>query len=236
MEEEKNKVIKIAWLVLTIIVLMVSFFAGCRFERWRIGPIESSADTVYQKVTVYKDYPDPVKTVSAGMIAVPRYLFFTESAAETETKYVYISQDLQKLLPLNNQLLFLPRETNVMQFNMPYVYLPRQQEYYEEQNGRLRIWVSGYEPRLDRYEWDDVTATITETRQLKNTHWGAGASGGYGVTIFDGKAIAGPSASVFGFYNFNRFGLGISGELNTAAYNGGLLATPSVKVFGFYSW
>ena len=189
---------------------------------------EVERDTTKKVVTVYKDFPDPVKSVSAGMIAVPRYLFYTE----TDTKYVYQSRDMQSLFPVNLQSLNFTHQVNAM----PFVYLPREQKYYEEQEGRLRLWVSGYQPQLDRYEWDDVTTTITETYKPPNKHWAVGLSGGYGMTIFDGKAISGPSAGFFGVYNFKRLGLGVSGELTTAAYNGGLLATPSVKAFAYFAW
>lgn len=198
-------------LALLAVGFILGFIGGYNVSARQLKDVIVERDTVEKIVTVYKDFPQPAKTALSGYVAVPRYYFLTDTVNTVE---VAIQRD------------------TVTQF----VYLPRETKYYEEEEGKLRLWVSGFQPQLDRYEVDWTTTTIIETHKQKSRHWGAGASGGYGVTVFDGKAIAGPSASVFGFYNFNRFGLGISGELNTAAYNGGLLATPSVKVFGFYSW
>ena len=195
-------------LALLAVGFILGFIGGCKVSALRQKDLEVERDTVKKVVTAYKDFPQPVKAIAAGMIPVPKYLFFTDS------------------IPFEVPV---PGPTE-------YVYLPREQKYYEEADGHLRMWVSGYDPRLDKYEWDAITTTITQTYNAPKRHWGAGAAGGYGVTVFEGKAVHGPSASVFGFYNFNRFGLGVSGELNTAAYNGGLLATPSVKVFGFFTW
>lgn len=190
---------------------LLGFIGGYNVSALRQNDVVIERDTVENIVTVYKDFPQPAKTFVSGFLSVPRCYFLTDTVNTIETA--------------------LQCDT-VTQF----VYLSKEHKYFEEEGGKLRLWVSGFQPELVRYEVDWTTTTIIETHKQKSRHWGAGASGGYGVTVFDGKAIAGPSASVFGFYNFNRFGLGISGELNTAAYNGGLLATPSVKVFGFYSW
>ncbi|MCR4564546.1 MAG: hypothetical protein K5651_00480 [Bacteroidales bacterium] len=193
-------------------LIICAFFIG-RVTAPSLIDGEWAADTVTKVVPMWKDSPSAQKSVLDGYIAVPQYKF--------------ISETVDRPVPVP----YAVHDTTIR-----YIYLPREQKYYEEADGHLRMWVSGYDPCLDKYEWDAVTTTITQTYNAPKKHWGAGAAGGYGVTIFEGGVIHGPSASAFWFYNFNRFGLGISGELNTAAYNGGLLATPSVKAFCFYSW
>ena len=178
MAEERNKLVRSVEWILAIFVLALSFYAGDRFERWRIGPMESSVDTVYRTVTVYKDFPDPVKTTFAGWIPVPRYMFFTDTT------------EIKVQVPV-------PGDTVTQ-----YVYLPKEQKYYEEEDGKLRMWISGYQPVLDRYEVDWTTTVITNTITQKERHWGLGVSGGYGLTYHDGRVYAGPTISVTISYNF----------------------------------
>lgn len=40
------------------------------------------------------------------------------------------------------------------------VYLPIAQKYYECLDGRLRLWVSGYQPQLDKWELDEQTKVV----------------------------------------------------------------------------
>lgn len=46
------------------------------------------------------------------------------------------------------------------------IYVPITQQYYERLDGRLRLWVSGYQPQLDRWELDERTAVVTKRRRL----------------------------------------------------------------------
>lgn len=178
MAEERNKLVRSVEWILAIFVLALSFYAGDRFERWRIGPMESSVDTVYRTVTVYKDFPDPVKTTFAGWIPVPKYMFFSDTT------------EIHVPVPV-------PGDTVTQ-----YVYIPKEQKYYEEEDGKLRMWISGYQPVLDRYEVDWTTTVITNTVTQKERHWGLGVSGGYGLTYHDGRVYAGPTISVTISYNF----------------------------------
>lgn len=178
MAEERNKLVRCVEWILAIFVLTLAFYAGDRFERWRIGPIEASTDTVYKTVPVYKDFPDPVKTAFAGFIPVPKYLFFSDTT------------EIQVPVPV-------PGDTVTQ-----YVYLPKEQKYYEEEDGKLRMWISGYQPVLDRYEVDWTTTVITNTVVQKQRRWGLGLAVGYGVTLHDGKVSTGPTLSVVVSYNF----------------------------------
>lgn len=62
------------------------------------------------------------------------------------------------------------------------VYLPREVKYYEEEDGRLRLWVSGYSPALDRYELDNQTAVVRQTIRESASRWSLSVSGGYGIS------------------------------------------------------
>lgn len=56
------------------------------------------------------------------------------------------------------------------------VYVPITQRYYERLDGRLRLWVSGYQPTLDRWELDEQTKVIRERKR-----WGFSVGVGPGV-------------------------------------------------------
>lgn len=62
------------------------------------------------------------------------------------------------------------------------VYMPREVKYYEEEEGRLRLWVSGYSPALDRYELDEQTRVIEKTIRENTSRWSVSISGGYGIS------------------------------------------------------
>ena len=42
------------------------------------------------------------------------------------------------------------------------VYVPITQKYYERLDGRLRLWISGYEPNLDKWELDEQIQYVTK--------------------------------------------------------------------------
>ncbi|MBR5042987.1 MAG: hypothetical protein IKX67_07075 [Bacteroidales bacterium] len=156
------------WVVAIAIALCLSFLAGYQYSRLRVEPPEIVRDTITKVVPVYKDFPQPVKTVSAGMIAIPRCLFFTDSV-EVEVP--------------------VPGPTE-------YVYLPREQKYYEEADGRLRMWVSGYDPNLDRYELDEQETIISNTIHEQESPWAISLMAGYGLTLYDQKVLGSPFVGV----------------------------------------
>ena len=171
MSEEKKT--RTAEWITAFILIAASFALGDHVGK---GSVEAQApevirDTTVRIVTVYKDFPNPVKTATAGLIAVPRYLFWTET---TEVQ--------------------VPGPTE-------YVYLPSEQKYYEEENGALRIWISGYRPSLDRYEMDLPTTVITETYKPPNKRWGIGITAGYGAALFDKTVRLSPYIGVGISYN-----------------------------------
>ena len=42
------------------------------------------------------------------------------------------------------------------------IYVPITQKYYERMDGRLRLWISGYEPNLDKWELDEQIQYVTK--------------------------------------------------------------------------
>lgn len=175
--DEKKKIRTTEWITV-FIMIAASFALGDHVGKSSVeaGVPEIIRDTTVKIVTRYKDFPDPVKTVTAGLIAVPRYLFFTD----TQTEEIPVP---------------VPGKTDT-------VYLPREQKYYEEHDGRLRIWISGYQPQLDRYEMDDVMTTITQTYKPPNKRWGLGVTAGYGATVVDHTVKLAPYLGVGITYNF----------------------------------
>lgn len=154
---------------------------GCAFALGRvtarISPVETIIrDTVTKVVAVYKDFPNPQKEAFSGYLGVPLYKFITDTIRAVETVYSH--------------------DTTV-------VYLPREQKYYSEADGKLRLWISGYEPRLDRYELDLPTTTITNTVKEKPSRWGLGVSAGYGAAMqADKTVVLSPFIGIGIQYNF----------------------------------
>ena len=147
------------WVLLPLLLIVGSFYAGRYVGRVQaVGTMVAKTDTVVRIVTQYKDFPQPAKTALAGFVPVPRYMFLTDT--------VTIVQSAQTAA----------QDTTL-------VYLPREQQYYEEADGRLRLWVSGYDPRLDRWEMDERQAIVTQTVTPRRSRWSLGVSAGYGVVL-----------------------------------------------------
>lgn len=106
------------------------------------GP-EAKADTVYRYRTVYRDGPSSAKTWSEGSIQVPVFC----TIRETDTVY------LERLNTIHDTC---------------YVILEKTHEYYNLEDGRLRVWISGVQPSLDRYEVDFRETVITKPEKAQN--------------------------------------------------------------------
>lgn len=166
------------WVLLPLLLIIGSFYAGRFVGRVQaVGTMVAKTDTVVRIVTQYKDFPQPSKTALAGFIPVPRYIFLADTVKVVE-----------------------PTQPAV-QDTTP-VYLPREQQYYEEADGRLRVWVSGYDPRLDRWEADFKETVVTETYKPPSKRWGIGLAAGYGLSLVDGIIKPAPTVSIVVSYNF----------------------------------
>ena len=175
----KDTIKKYEWVLVPLLLVVAAFFGGDYYGQRKVeNSLVAERDTVIKTVTVYKDFPDPVSSATAGFVSVPTYKFITDTVT------------LEKLAVLH--------DTTV-------VYLPKEQKYYEEEEGRLRLWVSGYEPALDRYELDAQTITITNTVYEKASRWGLSISGGYGAAYTDKKVQFGPYIGIGISYTFLRF-------------------------------
>lgn len=151
---------KYKYVLLCVVLICASFFSGLFFERNKIlSGLVSKVDTVTIKVPVYKDFPDPVSTAMVGKLAVPKYIFFSDTT-EIEVPVA------------------VPGETDTQ-----YVYLPKEQKYYEEDEGRLRLWVSGYQPMLDRFELDRIEKIITNTVIQTPPNWAFDLNAGFSTDV-----------------------------------------------------
>lgn len=162
----KERLRKCEWVIFPLVLVLSSFFAGSYYgQRKVLASIEVKRDTVVRVVTVYKDFPQPAKTSEIGHISVPAYRFISDTITREKVAFLH--------------------DTTV-------VYLPREQKYYSEADGKLRLWISGYEPRLDRYELDMETVTVTNTVRMKPPRWSISINGGYGVTMSEGRMRLSP--------------------------------------------
>ena len=157
--------------ILAALLLAVCWFGGDHHgRRVAFAEAESRTDTVTKVVTMWKEAPQPAKTALLGYVPVPSYKFLTDTIERVKTAEIVI------------------HDTTV-------VYLPREQKYYEENEGRLRLWVSGYDPRLDRWELDERQTTITQT-VVPRRRWSIGATAGYGLALSERKVALTPFVGV----------------------------------------
>lgn len=160
------------WFLMLAALSAFMFFAGMRYERRSAADIViSQRDTVVRVLTQYKDFPKPAETALAGFVSVPAYKFITDTILAVESREITV------------------HDTTV-------VYLPRERKYYEEADGRLRLWVSGYEPRLDRWELDERQTTITQTIAERRSRWSIGLTAGYGAAVAGGAMQMAPYVGV----------------------------------------
>ena len=151
------------WVLIPLILVAAAFYGGLRYGENRAErQLIAIRDTVVMVTNSHKDNPEPQNTMLVGHIAVPRYKFITDTVCTVITHEIH--------------------DTTI-------VYLPSEQKFYNEEDGKLRIWVSGYEPHLDRYELDLPTTVITQTVTKKNTRWGLSINAGYGIMVNQQKAI-----------------------------------------------
>lgn len=172
---------KYEWVLIPLILVVGSFFGGAYYgEQKTLSSLDSKSDTVTKVVTIWKDFPQPVKTAQLGHIAVPSVYFLTDTITRTEWVEIAVHDSIPQ-----------------------YVYLPKEQKFYSEDEGRLRIWVSGYQPNLDRFEFDKAETTITQT-VVHRQRWSFSVSGGLGATydVFKKGIAVGPSIVVGGSYSF----------------------------------
>lgn len=149
-----------------VMALMLLSFAAGRITAPQ-PEVERVTDTVMKVVTRYRDFPDPVNTAKAGFVRIPAYRFISDTVTQERILIVH--------------------DTTA-------IYITREQKYYEEADGALRLWISGVDPRLDRYEWDQTSTTVTETIRPKPKRWGLSIYAGGGITIAGGKILLGPQA------------------------------------------
>lgn len=132
---------KAPFIILTLVAMAASFDAGRRLQIAR-SP-DAPADTVVITRTVSGLTPAPKAE------AVIRWAFFSLPEAAQTPPQARVDT-VWELVPV------MVHDT---------LYLPISQRYYEEAGGRLRLWVSGYDPKLVRWELDELETRITKPQR-----------------------------------------------------------------------
>jgi len=202
---------KYKW-VLVILLLLLAFFGGRTYEHHKIySEFVPQVDTVTKIVSVYKDFPDPVSSITVGFISIPRYAFLTDTVTNEH---------------------YIPVHDTTTQ----YVYLPREQKYYEEEEGSLRMWVSGYEPRLDRYELDKKEVYITNTVVVPPPKFILGIGAGFGAMFPEKTVNYVPSIELDARYSITqRWDIGLMGGYEAPITGGKITPSPFVKIYGRFN-
>lgn len=130
-------------------VVAMSAASAYRAHLKSTAPDYTPADTVYKVKTVYRNRPEPASITAAGTIKVPVLMF------------------------LDNGDTTVIERTETIHDTM-YVALDRTVKYFSELDGRLRIWVSGYQPELECYELDEVEKTALPGKKLNRLSFEAG--------------------------------------------------------------
>lgn len=210
MEDKKSIWRRVEWIFALLLLVPLSFLAGTQHGKVKaIESLEVGRDTVKKVVHVWKDFPDPVKTVSAGFVALPAYRFLTDT----------VSRDVNHFIPV-----YLKDSSDT-------VFLPREQRFYSEDEGRLRLWVSGVDPSLDRYELDRIETTIAETYKPPAKRWGLGLYAGVGGTFAKEQSIIGSEAGLLLRYQSpKRLGFDLLGGYSATFMSGQFVSSPHVRV------
>lgn len=127
---------------LIVTLLILATCGACFWSGYRVGRRgpQGGANAKVDTMVVYR-----TKTVTAPAYQSQefvRWAFFTDEVHDT----------LTQLVPVHDTV------TNT-------IYVPIAQRYYEELDGRLRLWISGYQPALDRFELDEKETTITKRKR-----------------------------------------------------------------------
>lgn len=123
--------------IVLIISIIIAFAIGSAFGRYGEKP------TVIERI----DTLTVTKTVTETLPA-PEW--------KTLVRWSFIS-DTDTLV----------REKDVPYYIHDTIYVPISQSYYERLDGRLRLWISGYETSLDKWELDEQTKYITEYKRKR---------------------------------------------------------------------
>lgn len=84
----------------------------------------------------------------------------------------------------------------------PLVKVPLSEHFFQSDDKRLRVWTTGYNVTLDRWEYDAPTTTITKTKEAPRFSFGVSAGLGVQYGVFSRKVDFGPSVLVGVSYRF----------------------------------
>ena len=206
----KDTIRKYEWVLIPLLLIVVAFFGGDYYGQRKVeNSIVSKTDTITKIIPIYKDFPDPVASASVGFIPIPSYAFITDTV--TNEHYIPV------------------HDTTVL-------YLPREQKYYEEDDGRLRLWVSGYDPRLDRYELDKTETVITNTVTTAPARFSLGIIGGFCAKFPQKTVNYFPYIELDAAYAITKhWSIGVSGGYEVPIVDSKLMPAPFVKINGKFT-
>lgn len=151
------------------------------------GGGSSPADTVYKYRTVYKSRPEPVSISASGNINVPVLVFMNDG----DTTVIQRTETVH---------------------DTTYVVIDRTVKYFEEENGHLRIWISGYQPELECYELDLVDKIVPSRKALNRITFEAAVrampEAGFPLTLEYSRTVGRFDVFARGGYEpLSRFGI-----------------------------
>lgn len=159
-----NTVKTIRYVVVLLLVLL-SLFGG---RQWGERRATARPSRISDTVIVYRTKSEnrPVYSslkLKSWDIVVPRVIFDTDSVETVRCDTIpYAVHDT--------------------------VFVPITEQYYERLDGRLRLWISGYKPSLDRWELDEKETIINNTTRRR---LGFSATVGPSVIVTPGGDIKG---------------------------------------------
>lgn len=123
--------------ILIFFLILISFFGGMRVGSY-YHLSPNPCDTIYVTKTEKEYLPSPKSIDFKNWeISIPERLFYTDTI---KTEPILIHDTLR---------------------------IPIHSYYYEQLNGRLRIWASGYNVSLDKWELDEQHTIISKQKRLE---------------------------------------------------------------------
>ena len=119
--------------IIIIIAVAIFLYGGFKIGRLTAPSAPPQIDTVTVIKTRTEYLPAHTSESHLKWQPLPRIVFYTDT------------------LTIKDTIPIVVKDT---------VYIPITQKYYERLDGRLRLWVSGYQPQLDKWELDEQTKVV----------------------------------------------------------------------------
>lgn len=133
----KKRILIACGILLAIILLATSFFGGSLWGKRRaLSVFSARVDTLYVEKT---------KSGSTALILDKKFISWDK---------VVVPDILPVVDTMSVPQIIRERDTT-------WVYVPISQTYFALNEGKVRIWASGYKVGIDRWEMDEVTKVVT---------------------------------------------------------------------------